>query len=117
MERRDLALTNHRKPSYLTGRCFGSPLSCLSLIHTETEYTRISNHKKKTRSSPRLIRNLIRRLLLVRSCGSVNTKPKTLMKFHYDAVSYSQNFDDGLYLRDDDRKVFRDLRIQRQNSC
>ncbi|CAA7034676.1 unnamed protein product [Microthlaspi erraticum] len=106
---RDLAITSRRRPAYSTGRCLNLPSSCLSLIHAETEYARISDHNnKKTSSSPRL-RTLLRRLLLVRSYGSVNTKPKT---FHYDAVSYSQNFDDGFSLRDDDRRVFRDLQRQ-----
>ncbi|XP_020871722.1 uncharacterized protein LOC9301041 [Arabidopsis lyrata subsp. lyrata] len=101
---RDLA--DNRRQSYSTGRCLSSPLSCF--IHTETEYARISNHGKKTRPSPKL-RDLMRRLLLVRSCGLENNKSKTLVTFHYDAVSYSQNFDDGFYLRDDDPKVFSDL--------
>ncbi|EFH42941.1 hypothetical protein ARALYDRAFT_358759 [Arabidopsis lyrata subsp. lyrata] len=96
---RDLA--DNRRQSYSTGRCLSSPLSCF--IHTETEYARISNHGKKTRPSPKL-RDLMRRLLLVRSCGLENNKSKTLVTFHYDAVSYSQNFDDGFYLRDDDPK-------------
>ncbi|CAH2043323.1 unnamed protein product [Thlaspi arvense] len=82
---RDLALTNRRKPSYFTGGCLSSPSSCLSLIHRDTEYARIGNHNKKTRSSP-ILRNLLRRLLLVTRCGFENTKPKTLMKFHYDVL-------------------------------
>ncbi|ANM69052.1 unnamed protein product [Arabidopsis thaliana] len=105
----DRVLADNRRQSYSTGRCLSSPLSCL--IHTEeTEYARISNHNNKTRPSPKL-RDLMRRLLLVRSCGLENNKSKTLVTFHYDAVSYSQNFDDGFYLRDadDDPKLFRDL--------
>lgn len=105
----DRDLADNPKPSYVTGGCLSSPLSCL--IHTETEYARISNQNKKTRSTPKL-RDLMRRLLLVRSCGLENNKSKTLVTFHYDAVSYSQNFDDGFYLRDDDRKVSRDLSKQ-----
>lgn len=101
---RDLA--DNRRQSYSTGRCLSSPLSCF--IHTETEYARISNHGKKTRPSPKL-RDLMRRLLLVRSCGLENNKSKTLVTFHYDAVSYSQNFDDGFYFRDVDPQVFSDL--------
>ncbi|CAL9244983.1 unnamed protein product [Arabidopsis halleri] len=97
---RDLA--DNRRQSYSTGRCLSSPFSCL--IHTETEYARISNHNTKTRPSPKL-RDLMRRLLLVRSCGLENNKSKTLVTSHYDAVSYSQNFDDGFYFRDDDPKV------------
>lgn len=109
LQEMDRVLADNRRQSYSTGRCLSSPLSCL--IHTEeTEYARISNHNNKTRPSPKL-RDLMRRLLLVRSCGLENNKSKTLVTFHYDAVSYSQNFDDGFYLRDadDDPKLFRDF--------
>ncbi|XP_023633550.1 uncharacterized protein LOC111829083 [Capsella rubella] len=104
----DRDLADNRKPSYATNRCLSSPLSCL--IHTDTEYTRLSNHnnRKQTRSSPKL-RDLMRRLLLARSCGLENHTSKTLVTFHYDAVSYSQNFDDGFNFRDDDPRAFPDL--------
>ncbi|XP_050206700.1 uncharacterized protein LOC126656228 [Mercurialis annua] len=88
MERDNLRLPPplpHRRSSCLSGCIVSSP-SCFP-VHEEMEYTRI--HSSSKRSSRRW-RHLIRRLVI----GSLSSSSKPL-SFHYDAISYSQNFDEG----------------------
>ncbi|KAH6759925.1 hypothetical protein C2S52_009644 [Perilla frutescens var. hirtella] len=84
----------HRRPSYLTG-CM-SP----SCVPVHEEYSRIDvggGHDKSRRG--RKLRRLIRRIVSEsKSLYGTQGKPLT---FQYDAISYSQNFDDGCH-RDDD---------------
>nr|DAD40874.1 TPA_asm: hypothetical protein HUJ06_015197 [Nelumbo nucifera] len=80
----ETSLTHRRRLSYFSG-CM-TPPSCL---HSHNEYSRVPAIYSTSRSQK--WRNLLRRL--VRESKSIyRSKPLT---FHYDAVSYSQNFDDG----------------------
>ncbi|GMY12050.1 DNA polymerase zeta catalytic subunit like [Fagus crenata] len=78
----------HRRSSYLPG-CMMSP-SCFP-IHEEMEYSRINccRHNKRSRRWRNLLRRFVRE-----SKSFYVSKP---LSFHYDAVSYSQNFDEGCH--------------------
>ncbi|KAJ7953488.1 DNA polymerase zeta catalytic subunit like [Quillaja saponaria] len=95
MDERDLPY-RHRQPSYFAG-CLMSP-PCFPM-REEAEYSRIHYENpniNKIRSRIRW-RNILRRL--VRDSKSLygSTKGHLNLSFHYDAVSYSQNFDDGVH--------------------
>ncbi|KAL1537000.1 hypothetical protein AAHA92_29565 [Salvia divinorum] len=81
----------NRRPSYLIG-CM-SP----SCVPVHEEYSRIPGGRGH-RGGKRL-RRLIRKILS--ESKSLYGAPKPLT-FQYDAVSYSQNFDDGCHRGDDD---------------
>ncbi|OWM85429.1 hypothetical protein CDL15_Pgr019053 [Punica granatum] len=83
---------SHCSSSYL--RCM-SP-SCFP-VNEDFEYSRIPYGKISSNSSRkcRKWRNLIRRI--VRDSKNIYRPPKPV-SFHYDAVSYSQNFDDGYHV-------------------
>ncbi|KAL0381465.1 UNVERIFIED_CONTAM: hypothetical protein Sangu_0210800 [Sesamum angustifolium] len=81
----------HRRPSYLSG-CM-SP----SCVPVHEEYSRIHINSGQGHRSRRL-RKLLRKI--VKESRSIYGAPKPLT-FQYDAVSYSQNFDDGCH-RDDE---------------
>ncbi|KAE8675649.1 hypothetical protein F3Y22_tig00111650pilonHSYRG00225 [Hibiscus syriacus] len=68
-------------------------------VHEEMEYSRI-HYCSGGDKRPRRWRNLLRRL--------VRSKAPPL-SFHYDAVSYSQNFDEGCHREESGhrRRVFR----------
>lgn len=81
-------MTNRRPTSYFSG-CM-SP----SCIPVHEEYSRVNTNGgggiNKSRRWRKIIKNLVRESKSI--YGS--NKPLT---FHYDAVSYSQNFDEGHY--------------------
>ncbi|KAF3439160.1 hypothetical protein FNV43_RR17435 [Rhamnella rubrinervis] len=94
-------VTRRRSSSYFTG-CVMSPASCLH-VHEETDYSRIhycSSQQYTKRSSQYRWRNLLRKLVRDSKtiCGSRPTS------FHYDALSYSQNFDEGFYNSEEPRR-------------
>lgn len=95
-------VVSHRQSSssFFSG-CAMSPASCL-IVHEEMNYSRIhhcsSQQYSKIRSGQRW-RNLLRKLVRDSKtiCGS---RP---LSFRYDAVSYSQNFDDGFHTTEEPR--------------
>ncbi|KAJ0494239.1 hypothetical protein HanRHA438_Chr12g0562741 [Helianthus annuus] len=82
--------TPHRRSSYFSG-CM-SP----SCVPVHEQYTRV-NRSTRTRWSQKW-RNLINKVIR-ESKKSIYVSPKPLT-FRYDAVSYSQNFDDGTHRRE-----------------
>jgi hypothetical protein len=83
--------THPRRSSYLSGCATMSP-SCFP-VHEETGYSRIhccsSSHNKRSWRWRNLLRRLVR--------DGKNLYGSKPLSFHYDAVSYSQNFDDGCH--------------------
>ncbi|KAK8492432.1 hypothetical protein V6N13_123917 [Hibiscus sabdariffa] len=96
MEKDLTSRRRRRQSSYLCG-CYMMSPSCFP-VHEEMEYSRIhycsSDDDDKRR---RRWRNLLRRL--VRS--SIYGSKAPPLSFHYDAVSYSQNFDEGTCHREE----------------
>ncbi|XVE86898.1 hypothetical protein DITRI_Ditri18aG0072600 [Diplodiscus trichospermus] len=82
---------SRRRSSCFSG-CYRMSPSCFP-VHEEMEYTRIyycsSSDKRRRRW-----RNLLRRLVRDGKSCIYGSKP---LSFHYDAVSYSQNFDEGCH--------------------
>ncbi|EEF35153.1 conserved hypothetical protein [Ricinus communis] len=103
------------RSSCLSGCMISSP-SCFP-VHDEMEYSRIhsSSGNSSNKRSTRRWRHFIRRLVRdgKSSLYGSSSSPKPL-SFHYDAVSYSQNFDEGCH-HEDSRpycpKILRDVRI------
>ncbi|KAJ9177464.1 hypothetical protein P3X46_012680 [Hevea brasiliensis] len=84
----------HQRSSCLS-RCMMSP-SCFP-VHEEMEYSRInysSSSSSSNKRGRRRWRYLIRRLVRDGKNSLYGSKPSS---FHYDAVSYSQNFDEGCH--------------------
>ncbi|XP_068328097.1 uncharacterized protein [Pyrus communis] len=86
---------DHHRKSF--SRCLMSP-SCFP-VQEEMEYARIRSCSQRKRS-PRW-RNLLRRLLSDRGRSICGSKTRS---FQHDAVSYSQNFDDGCHLHEEPRR-------------
>ncbi|OAY35690.1 hypothetical protein MANES_12G121900v8 [Manihot esculenta] len=105
---RDLSLPlPHRRSSCLSG-CMMSP-SCFP-VHEEMEYSRIHYSSSSSSKRGRRWRNLIRRLVRDGKSSLYGSKP---LSFNYDAVSYSQNFDEGSHYQEScpsRPKFFRDVR-------
>ncbi|TYG95066.1 hypothetical protein ES288_A11G238200v1 [Gossypium darwinii] len=104
---RDL-IYRRRVSSYFCG-CYMMSPSCFP-VHEEMDYSRIhhcsSGGDNRTR---RRWRNLLRRLVKDGKTSLYGSKPP--LSFHYDAVSYSQNFDEGCH-RDESahrRRVFQEV--------
>ncbi|RZC64295.1 hypothetical protein C5167_007980 [Papaver somniferum] len=88
--------------------------SCFPVKH-EDYYTRIHRAPKSNNSHDvvsrikRRWRNLLRRLVCERKIMSIcraamgNSNSKKRSTFHYDAVSYAQNFDEGCHHQEDHR--------------
>lgn len=118
---RDLSRHHNRpRPSCLSGCMMSSP-SCFP-VHDEMEYSRIESFNycnnnniagAAANKGSRRWRNLLRRLVREGRTSIYGSKP---LSFRYDAVSYSQNFDDGNCHCDESRRVrypqvvFRDVR-------
>ncbi|KAG4169463.1 hypothetical protein ERO13_A12G082800v2 [Gossypium hirsutum] len=87
---RDL-ISRHQGGSSSFSGCYTMSPSCFT-VHEDLEYSRIHYCSEKRRKR---WRNLLRRL--VRD-GNKNSKYSSKpLSFHYDAVSYSQNFDEGCH--------------------
>ncbi|KAL2241460.1 UNVERIFIED_CONTAM: hypothetical protein Sindi_0787200 [Sesamum indicum] len=96
----------HRRSSYLSS-CM-SP-SCVP-VHEEYSRIDISSTDDKSHRSRRL-RKLLRKI--VNESKSIYFGPTKPLSFQYDAVSYSQNFDDGCHKDDESGRcqpVFQDFR-------
>ncbi|OMP01673.1 hypothetical protein COLO4_11686 [Corchorus olitorius] len=106
MSQMDRDLISRRRSSYFSG-CMMSP-SCFP-VHEEMDYSRI-HYCSGSDKRGRRWRNLLRRLVRDGKNRVYGTsKP---LSFHYDAVSYSQNFDDGCHHEESAhcRRVFQDVR-------
>ncbi|GMI64070.1 hypothetical protein HRI_000076300 [Hibiscus trionum] len=103
---RDL-INRRRRFSHLCG-CYMMSPSCFP-VHEEMEYSRIdycsSGDKRRRRW-----RNLLRRLVRDGKSSLYGSKAPPL-SFHYDAVSYSQNFDEGCHSEESGhrRRVFQEV--------
>ncbi|KAK2656658.1 hypothetical protein Ddye_009710 [Dipteronia dyeriana] len=112
MEREDLS--RQRRSSYLSGcMMMVSPApSCFPVHEEQMEYSRFHYCEEGSSSNKRggrRWRNLLRKL--VGDAKSFNGSKH--LSFHYDAVSYSQNFDEGCHHYEDSGRcppVFRDVR-------
>ncbi|KAL4363057.1 hypothetical protein GQ457_04G034890 [Hibiscus cannabinus] len=86
----------HRQQSSYFSGCYTMSPSCFP-VQEEIGYSRIHYYSKASDSDKirRRWRNLLRRLKDgKRSIYRSSSKP---LSFHYDAVSYSQNFDEGCH--------------------
>ncbi|KAG7968160.1 hypothetical protein I3843_08G138800 [Carya illinoinensis] len=106
MDRSDLI---HRQSSLVNSGCCSmmSP-SCFPVPNDHVEYSRI--HCRSHRSRGWRWRYLLRRLLRDSTKKFYRSKP---LSFQYDAVSYSQNFDDGCHRNEQPGRhsmVFQDVR-------
>lgn len=84
----------HRRQSYLVG-CM-SP-SCIPVHEAYARVDQVSDGGKNHRS--RRLRKLLRKIVKESKNFYGSAKP---LSFQYDAVSYSQNFDDGYHRSDDE---------------
>ncbi|GAV74749.1 hypothetical protein CFOL_v3_18229 [Cephalotus follicularis] len=98
----------HRRSAYFPG-CMMSP-SCFP-VHEEVEYTRIDYRNGNSKRSRRW-RNLLRRIILLRDGINIYRSSNKPLSFHYDAVSYAQNFDEGCHHEESGRcpQVLQDVR-------
>ncbi|GAA0165931.1 hypothetical protein LIER_21206 [Lithospermum erythrorhizon] len=80
----------HKLASYFSG-CIScmSPASCF----IPEKYSRLDNNVNN-KTSQKKLKNIIDKI--ASESKNVYGSPKPL-RFHYDAVSYSQNFDDGCH--------------------
>lgn len=81
--------TSHRRSSFFSGSCM-SP-SCIPVV--EEQYTRIKSNRRDSDRQRRKWKKLMNKVV-EESKRSIYGSSKPLV-FSYDAVSYSQNFDDG----------------------
>ncbi|CAI9766898.1 unnamed protein product [Fraxinus pennsylvanica] len=88
---------NHRRLSYFSG-CM-SP-SCVP-VHEEYSRIHISHGNNKSRRLKKLLRKIV-------SESKSIYGPSKPVTFQYDAVSYSQNFDEGLH-KEDYPQVFQEF--------
>ncbi|GMN34072.1 hypothetical protein TIFTF001_004492 [Ficus carica] len=100
MESDDLSARRTTTASYLSG-CM-TPPACFP-PHEETEYTRLghvssSSASRNSRRWRRFLWRLVRDSKNMGFCGIPNQKS---ISFNYDAVSYSQNFDEGCHAYED----------------
>ncbi|KAG8384183.1 hypothetical protein BUALT_Bualt04G0091600 [Buddleja alternifolia] len=84
----------HRRSSYLSG-CM-SP----SCVPVHEEYSRIHHISQDKSHRSRRLRRLLRKIVNESKIGIYG--PAKRLSFQYDAVSYSQNFDDGSHRDHDD---------------
>ncbi|PRQ48382.1 hypothetical protein RchiOBHm_Chr2g0110091 [Rosa chinensis] len=97
-----------RRSTYLPG-CMMSP-SCFP-VQEEMGYTRMESCGKNKRS--RRWRSFLRRMVSDRRRSRSIYGSSKAVSFQYDAVSYSQNFDEGCHLYEEPgrrSKVFNDVR-------
>ncbi|KAK8673874.1 hypothetical protein V6N13_112183 [Hibiscus sabdariffa] len=88
---RDLISRARRASSCFSVCDMMSPSSCFT-VHEEMGYSRV--HRCSSSDKRRRWRNLLMRLVRDGKNSMYGSKP---LSFHYDAVSYSQNFDEGCH--------------------
>ncbi|KDP32170.1 hypothetical protein JCGZ_12631 [Jatropha curcas] len=97
MDKEAIVPLPHRGSSCLSAGCMMSP-SCFP-VYDGMEYQLVqynSNNSSSIKRSRRW-RYLIRRLVREGKTSIYGSKP---LSFHYDAVSYSQNFDEGCHYQE-----------------